>query len=92
MTYIHEAYTRHYILERSFQQFIDVIVRNNGPAQKLPLKSLKVVEGRTITEVRAQFGDWVYENFRLGLNRFEADWLAGPIPIKDKIGKELIFR
>ncbi|XP_022666923.1 lysosomal alpha-mannosidase-like isoform X2 [Varroa destructor] len=67
------------------------IFRNDGPAKQLPLKSIKIIEGRTITEVRAQYGDWVYESYRIGLNCFEVDWIAGPIPIKDQIGKELVY-
>ncbi|OQR68526.1 lysosomal alpha-mannosidase-like [Tropilaelaps mercedesae] len=76
----------------NFQASGAYIFRNAGPAEKLPLTSITAIEGRTIVEVRAQYGDWVYENFRTGLGRMEVDWIAGPIPVFDGIGKELVYR
>lgn len=77
------------------------IFRNNGPAKEIPLVSQTVVHGLTVTELRSQYGSqpndihqgWVHEILRVtDKGDVEFDWIVGPIPIKDGIGKEIIWR
>ncbi|XP_067625390.1 lysosomal alpha-mannosidase [Eurosta solidaginis] len=56
--------------------------------------SLSIYEGTQVKEVHQRFGDWVSQVIRIyeGVNRVEFQWLIGPIPINDSIGKEVITR
>ena len=53
-----------------------------------------VVEGALVTEVKAEFGEWVKQTTRLyeGEDYVEVEWTVGPIPIDDGVGKELVAR
>ncbi|XP_038060793.1 lysosomal alpha-mannosidase-like [Patiria miniata] len=55
---------------------------------------LTVIKGPVATEVRQQFQPWLSQVIRLYNNRefAEFEWTVGPIPIKDRVGKEIITR
>ncbi|KNC22793.1 hypothetical protein FF38_04132 [Lucilia cuprina] len=56
--------------------------------------TIKVHNGPLVKEVHQRFNDWVSQVIRLyeRKNVVEFEWLVGPIPIKDNIGKEIITR
>lgn len=53
-----------------------------------------VVNGEQVTEVRQVFSDYVSQVIRLydTAKTLEFEWLVGPIPVGDNIGKEIITR
>ncbi|XP_065357477.1 lysosomal alpha-mannosidase [Calliphora vicina] len=59
-----------------------------------PSATIKVFNGPLVKEVHQRFNEWVSQVIRLyeRKNVVEFDWLVGPIPIKDNIGKEIITR
>ncbi|KAL0281361.1 UNVERIFIED_CONTAM: hypothetical protein PYX00_002368 [Menopon gallinae] len=52
------------------------------------------VRGKVVNEVHQVFSDWASHVVRQykGENYIEVEWLAGPIPIQDSTGKEMIWR
>nr|XP_036215974.1 lysosomal alpha-mannosidase [Bactrocera oleae] len=56
--------------------------------------SFSIYEGTQVKEVHQRFNQWVSQVIRIyeGVNRVEFEWLVGPIPINDNIGKEVITR
>ncbi|XP_017467118.1 PREDICTED: lysosomal alpha-mannosidase isoform X1 [Rhagoletis zephyria] len=56
--------------------------------------TFSIYEGTQVKEVHQRFSDWVSQVIRIyeGVNRVEFEWLVGPIPINDNIGKEVITR
>ncbi|CAG0919137.1 unnamed protein product [Notodromas monacha] len=52
------------------------------------------VAGDVLTEIRAYTEDWASHviRFRSDSEVLESEWIAGPIPIDDGVGKELISR
>eukprot|EP00095_Tigriopus_kingsejongensis_P008379 snap_masked-scaffold9_size846264-processed-gene-1.4 protein:Tk08379 transcript:snap_masked-scaffold9_size846264-processed-gene-1.4-mRNA-1 annotation:"lysosomal alpha-mannosidase" len=55
-----------------------------------------VVEGPIVTEIRQNFGPWASKIQRVYNEEssfdFEVEWMVGPIPVDDEIGKEIIYR
>jgi len=47
-----------------------------------------------IHEVRQQWNEWISQTIRVYEDEeyIEFDWIVGPIPVEDKIGKEVITR
>ncbi|KAH8410107.1 hypothetical protein KR009_006064, partial [Drosophila setifemur] len=50
-----------------------------------------VYEGESVKEVHQQ-GEWISQVIRIyeGVNHVEFEWLVGPIPIDDQLGKEVV--
>ncbi|XP_015365919.1 PREDICTED: lysosomal alpha-mannosidase isoform X1 [Diuraphis noxia] len=57
-------------------------------------KKPRFVLGPIVQEIHRECNEWVSEVIRLynGNDNIEFEWLVGPIPIDDKIGKEVISR
>lgn len=55
---------------------------------------LSVMQGDIVTEVYQQFTPWILQVVRLYKNAddVEVDFLVGPIPIDDNLGKEIVAR
>ncbi|CAD5121632.1 DgyrCDS10126 [Dimorphilus gyrociliatus] len=71
------------------------IFRSNGSSTtELTPRSVKVYPGKHYDEVRQQFSDWAWQTIRIYDNakHVEIEWTIGPIPIKDKLGKEVISK
>ncbi len=56
--------------------------------------NFKVTEGDLVTEVYAEFGDWIKQTTRVmkDKNFVEVEWTVGPVPIDDGVGKEVVTR
>ncbi|XP_072745213.1 lysosomal alpha-mannosidase isoform X1 [Anoplolepis gracilipes] len=56
--------------------------------------SYKIHKGPVVEELHQTINEWVSQIVRIypEEEHIEFDWLIGPIPIKDKIGKEIITR
>ncbi|KAM8717605.1 hypothetical protein ACLKA7_004323 [Drosophila subpalustris] len=56
--------------------------------------SITVFKGPLVQEVHQQFNEWISQVVRIykESNHAEFEWLVGPIPIDDKVGKEVITR
>ena len=71
------------------------IFRPNGTATPVgPIEQLVTVSGPLMTQVYQQFGNGMSQIMRLnrGDDLLEVDWLVGPIPVDDGVGKEIISR
>lgn len=71
------------------------IFRPNGTEILVsPKATLTIYQGELVKEVHQHFNDWVSQVIRIYeyVNRVEFEWLVGPIPIQDNIGKEVITR
>lgn len=59
----------------------------------LSISSQEIVKGNTVTEIRNTYTDWLSDVMRVTENGdVEIDWVIGPIPVGDKVGKEIIWR
>ncbi|XP_076239948.1 lysosomal alpha-mannosidase II [Calliopsis andreniformis] len=58
------------------------------------LKQYKIHKGPVVKEIHLTINDWISQVIRIynAKNYIEFDWLVGPIPVKDKIGKEIITK
>ena len=58
------------------------------------ISQLVTVDGPVVTEIYQEFSDWSSQIIRLipGQPYVEFDWIVGPIPVKDNVGKEIITR
>ncbi|EDV98984.1 lysosomal alpha-mannosidase isoform X2 [Drosophila grimshawi] len=56
--------------------------------------AIEVYKGPLVQEVHQKFNDWVSQVVRIykQSNHAEFEWLVGPIPIEDHMGKEVITR
>lgn len=71
------------------------IFRPNGTAEPVgQLKRLVTVSGPLITEVHQQFANGASQIWRLHHQEsfIELDWMVGPIPVDDAVGKEVVTR
>ncbi|XP_055923554.1 lysosomal alpha-mannosidase-like [Eupeodes corollae] len=71
------------------------IFRPNGTEVAVATKvNLNVIKGKLVQEVHQIFNDWISQVIRIynNTNRVEFEWLIGPIPIDDKVGKEVITK
>ncbi|KAG1649694.1 Lysosomal alpha-mannosidase [Nymphon striatum] len=72
------------------------IFRPNGtqPYEFEETIEVKLIKGPLVEEVHQIFSPWVSQVIRLykGEDHAEFEWLVGPIPNMDKIGKEVISR
>ncbi|KAJ1527978.1 hypothetical protein ONE63_007908 [Megalurothrips usitatus] len=71
------------------------IFRPNGTEVPVTGKaSVKVYKGDLVQEVHQTFSDWVSQVVRMyaGENHVELEWMVGPIPVADGVGKEVISR
>lgn len=71
------------------------IFRPNGTEQFVSSQAkLEVVRGDHVEEVRQVFNEWVSQIIRVYReeNHIEFEWMVGPIPIGDGIGKEVVSR
>lgn len=55
---------------------------------------VEIVRGPIVQEVHQIFNDWVSQVIRIykGQSHVEFEWLVGPIPVDDNLGKELVSR
>nr|AYV99640.1 venom polypeptide [Dolopus genitalis] len=71
------------------------IFRPNGTEKELANKiEVKIYRGPLVEEVHQKFNDWTSQVVRIykNVNFAEFEWLVGPIPVSDNIGKEVISR
>ncbi|XP_063885164.1 lysosomal alpha-mannosidase-like isoform X4 [Scylla paramamosain] len=72
------------------------IFRPNATEAREIAKKVNVVtvEGPLVYEVHQEWGPWVSQVIRsyMGHLNLEMEWLVGPIPIRDKIGLEVVSR
>mmetsp|Transcript_31307 Transcript_31307/g.88764 ORF Transcript_31307/g.88764 Transcript_31307/m.88764 type:complete len:508 (-) Transcript_31307:314-1837(-) len=54
----------------------------------------EVLEGPVVKEVRQNHGEWASVAIRLweGKAYLDTDWMVGPIPLEDNLGKEVVSR
>jgi len=66
------------------------VIDINAQSVKLDSK----IDSGPIHEVRQQWNDWVSQTIRVDEDEeyVEFDWIVGPIPVEDHIGKEVISR
>lgn len=71
------------------------IFRPDGDIIELEDKiEVTVYEGDRVKEVHQSFNEWISQVVRIyeGVNRVEFEWLVGPIPKDDDIGREIVTR
>lgn len=71
------------------------IFRPNGTYPVHPEgKALTVMRGPLIDEVHQQINTWIYQTTRLykGKEHVEVEYVVGPIPVDDGIGKEVVTK
>ncbi|XP_052868628.1 lysosomal alpha-mannosidase-like [Anopheles cruzii] len=71
------------------------IFRPNGTEKSVTeTVQLTVVKGPTVQEVHQVFNDWISQVVRVYAdeNHIEFEWMVGPIPVDDGIGKEIVSR
>ncbi|KAH8328536.1 hypothetical protein KR067_010551 [Drosophila pandora] len=71
------------------------IFRPDGNIEILSDKvELSVYDGTKVKEVHQHFNEFVSQVVRIydGINRVEFEWLVGPIPIDDEVGREIVTR
>lgn len=71
------------------------IFRPDGDIEILNDKvKLTFYNGTRVKEVHQHWSDWISQVVRIyeDINRVEFEWLVGPIPVDDAIGKEIITR
>ncbi|CAK9820569.1 Lysosomal alpha-mannosidase [Anthophora plagiata] len=72
------------------------IFRPKGPTAKNFIKpgSYKIYKGLLVEEIHQYVNDWISQVIRVykGKEYVEFDWLVGPIPVQDKISKEVVTR
>ncbi|CRK93801.1 CLUMA_CG007329, isoform A [Clunio marinus] len=56
--------------------------------------TIDVIRGDQVDEVHQVFNDWISQVVRVYKNEkfIEFEWLVGPIPVNDNIGKEIVSR
>ncbi|XP_017767636.1 PREDICTED: lysosomal alpha-mannosidase-like isoform X2 [Eufriesea mexicana] len=56
--------------------------------------SYKIYKGPLVQEIHQYVTDWISQVIRVynGMQYIEFNWLVGPIPVEDKIGKEIVTR
>lgn len=71
------------------------IFRPNGTEKHVTESvQLKVIKGNVVQEVHQIFNEWISQVVRVysDENHVEFEWLVGPIPIDDNVGKEIVSR
>jgi len=70
------------------------IFRPNGSVNAFEPPTSVVYEGDVVAEIHMTFSDWASQVIRMysGETQVEFEWLVGPIPVQDGIGKEVISR
>ncbi|KAH8282961.1 hypothetical protein KR054_011171, partial [Drosophila jambulina] len=71
------------------------IFRPNGDIEMLNGRAqLSFYNGTLVKEVHQHWNDWISQVVRIyeDVNRVEFEWLVGPIPADDKVGKEIVTR
>ncbi|XP_050072465.1 lysosomal alpha-mannosidase-like [Anopheles maculipalpis] len=71
------------------------IFRPNGTEKTVTdVVEIQVVKSDVVQEVHQIFNEWISQVIRVyaGQEHVELEWLVGPIPIDDGIGKEIISR
>ncbi|KAI8041890.1 hypothetical protein M5D96_003185, partial [Drosophila gunungcola] len=71
------------------------VFRPNGGIEILSNKAdISFYNGTRVKEVHQHVNEWISQVIRLyeGVNRVEFEWLVGPIPTNDEVGKEIITR
>ncbi|XP_031623847.1 lysosomal alpha-mannosidase-like isoform X1 [Contarinia nasturtii] len=73
-----------YIFRPSDSQALEIVQR----------AQIHVVKGDLVDEVHQTFNEWISQVIRIYKNENYAEfqWLVGPIPVDDKIGREIIMR
>ncbi|XP_015516452.1 lysosomal alpha-mannosidase isoform X2 [Neodiprion lecontei] len=68
--------------------------KNATPKNLTNVGSHQIYTGPLVQEIHMKINEWISQIVRLytGENYIEYDWLVGPIPVDDKIGKEIITR
>ncbi|XP_061512042.1 lysosomal alpha-mannosidase [Anopheles gambiae] len=71
------------------------IFRPNGTEKTVTENvQLKVVKGGTVQEVHQVFSEWISQVVRVYADEshVEFEWMVGPIPVEDGVGKEIVSR
>lgn len=65
-----------------------------NPVTHSTIKGMNIYKGKIVEEVHQIFTDWISQVVRVYKddNHFELEWLAGPLPIDNGRGKEVISR
>ncbi|KAI1305362.1 Lysosomal alpha-mannosidase [Halotydeus destructor] len=70
------------------------IFRPNGQKRNpsKPTEGQFFVRGRLVSEVHQTWSEWAHQTIRVNPanDQIEFDWVIGPIPVEDNIGKEVI--
>ncbi|CAN0870191.1 Probable alpha-mannosidase At5g13980 [Linum grandiflorum] len=82
--------------DKSYQNSGAYIFRPNGtypiePENQVPLA---VIRGPVVEEIHEEINEWIYQVTRLykGKEHVEVEFIIGPIPIDDGVGKEVVTR
>ncbi|XP_016995055.2 lysosomal alpha-mannosidase [Drosophila takahashii] len=70
------------------------VFRPDGEIEVLSNNKLSFYNGTRVKEVHQHVNEWISQVIRIydGVNRVEFEWLVGPIPTDDEMGKEIITR
>ncbi|XP_033249545.1 lysosomal alpha-mannosidase isoform X1 [Drosophila miranda] len=71
------------------------VFRPDGEIQVLSDKiEYSIYNGKNVREVHQHVNEWISQVVRIydGVNRVEFEWLIGPIPTDDGVGKEIVTR
>lgn len=71
------------------------IFRPNGTLQHLGGNiDVTVIEGSIVKEIHQKFNDWISQVIRIYEDKsyVEFEWLVGPIPVDDMVGKEVVSK
>ncbi|XP_016973536.2 lysosomal alpha-mannosidase [Drosophila rhopaloa] len=71
------------------------VFRPDGGFEKLNNKvGISFYNGTRVKEVHQHVNEWISQVIRVyqGDNRVEFEWLVGPIPTEDEVGKEIVIR
>ncbi|OWM71389.1 hypothetical protein CDL15_Pgr005576 [Punica granatum] len=78
------------LVQESVEQSYSFYAGSNG-TEKEPQTPLTVVHGSIVDELHEQINSWIYQVTRLNKlkEHIEVEFIVGPIPIDDGIGKEV---
>lgn len=88
-----EGYRDYNSINRSSGAYI---FRPEGPLHETGKGNaeINVVEGSIVKEVHQKFSEWVSQVIRIYEDKsyVEFEWLVGPIPVEDEVGKEVVSK
>ncbi|KAM7251764.1 hypothetical protein ACFE04_023647 [Oxalis oulophora] len=101
-TLVEESVEQSYIFYSAHNGSKDKVIQNdgayifrpNGTFLIKPESPLTVVRGPIMNEIRQQINPWIHQTTRVykGKEHVEVEFIVGPIPIDDGIGKEVVAK